>query len=395
MYFDVTDEQRDLLMTVRRFVQERIVPLEADLDPDASELDQRDLAQLTRETRRMGLYNLDVPEQYGGPGIDVVTRTMIAMEMSQHRAGLYAPCYGAFGGTGIPQLYDATEPQKQRYLYPTLRGEKRGFFGLTEPAGGSNPAHTIQTRAIRDGNDWVINGSKVFISDAHVSDYGLVFARTGGPRSGRDGITCFIVDTDTPGFEVSRVIETLRTGASPTELRFTDMRVPHDNVLGDVGGGFALANETLVRNRIPYSAGCIGLAMRSQQLVLDYVKQREVFGKMLAEHEGIQWMLVDNELDIRHAALLTLHAASRADQGRPFRKETAMAKIVASEAAARVVDRAMQLHGGYGVTKDFPFERWYRELRIRRIGEGTNETQRMVISRDLLRAKRYKAFWEP
>ncbi len=392
MNFEITDEQRELCLMVRRFVTERIVPLEAELDPDESELPPEVHASLVAETKKMGLYNLDVPEEYGGPGIDTVTWTLLAMEMSQHRAGLYTPCYGAFGGTGIAQLYDADPEQKERYLYPALRGEKRLFFGLTEPSGGSDPANTIRTRAVRDGDHWVINGSKVFISDAHRADFGLVFARSGG--AGRSGISCFIVDTDTPGFEVSRVIHTLRSGSSPTELTFTDMRVPAANLLGVEGGGFALANHALVRTRIPYSAGCVGLAMKAQSLVVDYVKQREVFGKTLAEHEGAQWMLVDNEVDIHNAALLTLHAASLADQGKPFRTETAMAKMYATEASARVVDRSMQLFGGYGVTKDLPFERWYRELRIRRIGEGTNETQRMIVSRDLLRAPRHRAIWE-
>ncbi len=389
-----TDEQRELCLAMRRFVGEQIVPLEAELDPDASEVDRDTLLALVALTKQMGLHNLGVPEEHGGPGVDTVTHALLVMEMSQHRAGLYSPCYGAFGGTGIAQLYDADPAQRERYLYPALRGEKRIFFGLTEPSGGSDPANTILTTAVRDGDDWIINGSKVFISDAHRADCGLVFARTGGAGSGRGGISCFIVDTDTPGFAVTRVIPTLRAGSCPTELSFTDMRVPSANLLGEVGGGFALANEALVRTRIPYSAGCVGVAMKAQSLVLDYVKQRSVFGKTLAEHEGVQWMLVDNELDIRNAALLTLHAASRADQGLPFRTETAMAKIHATEASARVVDRSMQLFGGSGVTKDLPFERWFRELRIRRIGEGTNETQRMLVSRDLLRAPRYKAIWE-
>jgi acyl-CoA dehydrogenase len=310
------------------------------------------------------------------------------MEMSQHRAGLYAPCYGVFGGAGLAQLYDATDEQKERYLYPSLRGELRGFFALTEPAGGSDPARAIETSAVQRGNDWVLNGTKVFISGADQADFGLVFARTGGPGSGRDGITCFIVDRDTPGFRVRRIIHTLRAGHYPTELTFEDAIVPAGNILGELGGGFKLANHRLSINRIPYAAACIGVAMRAHEMALEYVGYRSVFGKTLAEHEGIQWMLVDNEIDIRGAALLTLQAASKADRGQPFRTEAAIAKITASEAGSRVVDRAIQIHGGYGVTKDLPLERWYREMRIRRIGEGTTETQKMIISRDLLRGRR-------
>ena len=394
MEFALTDEQKALAETVRRFVRERILPLEDGLDPDESELEPGTYSRLTAETRAMGLFNMDVPEELGGPGVDTVTRTLLAMEMSQHRAGLYAPCYGVFGswsGSGLAQLSEATEDQKQRYLYPALEGKKRGFFALTEPSGGSDPARAIQTRATRDGDGWIINGAKIFISGADQADYGLVFARTGGPGSGRDGITCFIVDAGTPGFHVRRVVHTLRAGHYATELQFEDARVPDANVLGEVNKGFAVANDRLSRNRIPYAAGCVGVAMKAHEMALSYAGVRSVFGKTLADHEGIQWMLVDNEIDIRTAALITLHAADAADRGRPFRSEAAMAKIVATEAGTRVVDRCIQIHGGYGVTKDLPLERWYREMRIRRIGEGSTETQRMIISRDMLRG-RYKSF---
>jgi acyl-CoA dehydrogenase len=392
--FEPTERQRALASTVRSFVAERIIPLEEDRDPDVSELEPDVLSELIDETKAMGLHNLDVPAEYGGPGLDTVTWAMLAMEMSQHRAGLYAPCFGAFGGTGISQLYSGTDEQKEKYLYPVLRGEKRAFFGLTEASGGSDPATSIQTTAVRDGSGWLINGGKLWITDAHRADFGLVFARTGEPGSGRQGISCFIVETDAPGFEVVRLIPTLRHGTIPTELRFTDLRVGPDSLLGEVGGGFSLASEALTRIRIPYAAGCVGVAMKAQSLAVDYVKQRSVFGATLAEHEGIQWMLVDNELDIRNAALLTLHAASRADRGLPFRTETAAAKLFASEAGCRVVDRAMQMFGALGTSTELPLERWYREMRIRRIGEGSSETQRMIISRELLKRDVYQRPWE-
>ncbi len=285
----VTSTQRDLCERVRTFVVERILPLEETLDPDESEVDADTLAGLVEETKAMGLYNYDVPAEHGGPGLDTVTMTLLAMEMSQHRAGLYTPCFGAFGPSGFAQLYDATPEQRERFLYPALRGEKRVFFALTEPAGGSDPARSITTTATRDGNDWILTGSKVFIGEAHRADFGLVFARTGGP--GRSGITCFVVETNTPGYEVVRAIHTLRSGTTPSEIRFNEMRIPNENLIGVEGGGFALAAAALVKIRIPYSAACVGLAMKSQALVLEHVKHRVVFGKTLAEHEGIQWML--------------------------------------------------------------------------------------------------------
>jgi acyl-CoA dehydrogenase len=378
-----SDEQRMVVQTIRRFMQERILPLEQELDPDAFFLPLELKEPLVAEVKAMGFYNLDVPVQYGGPDITLVTRTMIAEETAQHRAGLYAPAYGVFGNAGLAQLYEGTEEQKQRYLYPMLRGEKQGFFALTEPAGGSDPARAIETRAVRDGDEWILNGSKIFISESDTADFGLVFARS-DPSRGRQGITCFIVDTDSPGFLVRRVIHTLRTSMYPSELEFNDLRVPHGNILGKENGGFGLANEVLTRNRIPYSAGCIGVAVAAQRMAAAYAKQRRTFGDLLSQRQAIQWMIVDNEIDIRSSRWLTLAAADRADRGEPFRFETAMAKLVATEGAGRVVDRAIQIHGGYGVTKDLPLERWYRELRIRRIGEGPSEVQRIIMARELL-----------
>ena len=383
MNLELTQEQSLIVAMVRRFVREEILPLELNLDPDGDELAPEDQARLIEKTKAMGLYGLDIPPEYGGPDIDLVTRTLIAVEMAQHRAGLYAPCYGTFGGAGLAQLFEATDDQKERYLYPTLRGEKRGFFGLSEPSGGSDPARAIQTKAVQDGNDWVINGSKLWISGADRADFGLVFART-SPDKGRGGVTCFIVDTDTPGFHVRRVVHTLRSAHYATELHFDDMRIPSRNILGEVNKGFAIANDRLTRQRIPYAAGCIGVAIKAQEMALDYVPQRETFGAPLASRQSIQWMLVDNDIDIKQSLWITLEAASKASQGLGFRKEAAMAKLVATEAGGRVVDRCMQMFGGLGVAKDLPFERWFREMRIRRIGEGPSEVQRHVIARELL-----------
>ena len=383
MDLNLTHEQELIVNMVRRFVREEILPLELNLDPDADEIDTEDKARLVEKTKSMGLYGLDIPPEYGGPEIDLVTRTLLAIEMSQHRAGLYAPCYGTFGGAGLAQLFEATDDQKERYLYPTLRGEKRGFFGLSEPSGGSDPARAIQTKAIQDGEDWIINGSKLWISGADKANFGLVFARTDRDK-GRNGVTCFIVDTDTPGFHVRRVVHTLRSAHYATELQFTDMRIPSSNILGEVNKGFAIANDRLTRQRIPYAAGCIGVAIKANEMALEYVPQRETFGAPLSSRQAIQWMLVDNEIDIKQSIWITLEAAHKANQGLPFRKEAAMAKLVASEAGGRVVDRCMQMFGGLGVAKDLPFERWFREMRIRRIGEGPSEVQRHIIARELL-----------
>lgn len=383
MDLSLTQEQEMIIGLVRRFVREEILPLELKLDPDADALDAADRDRLISKTKEMGLYGLDIPPEYGGPDIDLVTRTLIAVEMSQHRAGLYAPCYGVFGGAGLAQLFEATEEQKDKYLYPTLRGEKRGFFGLSEPSGGSDPARAIQTKAVRDGDNWIINGSKLWISGADRADFGLVFARTDSSK-GRNGVTCFIVDTDTPGFHVRRIVHTLRSAHYATELQFENMVVPERNILGKLNKGFAIANDRLTRQRIPYAAGCIGVAIKAQEMALEYVPQRETFGAPLSSRQAIQWMLVDNDIDIKQSLWIVLEAAEKAQRGDPFRKEAAMAKLVATEAGGRVVDRCMQMFGGLGVAKDLPLERWFREMRIRRIGEGPSEVQRHVIARELL-----------
>lgn len=383
MNLQLTDEQTLIIAMVRKFVREEIVPLEANLDPDADSLEPEDAARLREKTKAMGLFGLDIPVEYGGPDVDLITRTLLAIEMAQHRAGLYTPCYGVFGGAGLAQLFEATDDQKERYLYPTLRGEMQGFFGLTEPSGGSDPARAIQTKAVRDGDHWIINGSKIFISGADRAQYGLVFARTDTDK-GRGGVTCFIVETGWPGFHVRRIVHTLRSARYATELQFEDLRVPHANILGQVNRGFAIADSRLSRQRIPYAAGCIGVAIKAHDLAVEYSKIRETFGAPLASRQAIQWMLVDNEIDIKTATWMTLEAADLAQRNVPFRKEAAMAKIVATEAGGRVVDRCIQIHGGYGVTKDLPFERWYREMRIRRIGEGPTEVQKHIIAREIL-----------
>ena len=380
--FRISDEQKLIIDNVRRLIREEIRPLEEELDPDAFSLPPTEKDRLVSMVKEMGLYQMDVPTEYGGPGIDLVTRTLVAEELSQHRAGLYAPAYSVFGHGPPGQLYNATEEQKEKYLWPVIRGEKSAFFGLSEPSGGSDPARAIKTRGIKDGDDWVINGGKLWNSGADTADFGIVYVRT-DPSKGREGISAFIVDTETPGFRVERLVQVLRAHYT-TELSFTDMRIPSQNLLGEEGGGFALANDYLSMQRIPYSATGLGVAIFAHEMAMDWAKQRETFGQPLANRQAIQWMLVDNEIDIRTGRWACLQAADLAHRGEPFRFESSMAKLVATEGAGRVVDRSMQIFGGLGMSKDLPLERWYRELRIRRIGEGPSEVQRIVMARDLL-----------
>ncbi|MBV1883649.1 MAG: acyl-CoA dehydrogenase family protein [Pseudomonadales bacterium] len=383
MDYQLSEDQKLIVENVRRFVKKEILPLEEKLDPDAGEIAPEEKDRLTSITRDMGLYGLGIPPEFGGPDIDVTTQTLITLEISQHRAGLYNPAYGAFGGAGLAQLFEATEQQKEKYLFPVLRGEKTSFFGLTEPSGGSDPGRAIQTRGVQNGDDWILNGAKIFISGADQADFGILFARTSEDK-GRNGITCFLVDSDMPGFNVRRVVHTLRSTKYATEIQIEDLRIPKENILGEVNKGFAIASDRLARQRIPYAAGCIGVAIKAQEMAIEYCKIRETFGGMLSSRQAVQWMIVDNEIDIRTSKHICLDAAQKADRGEDFRTEAAMAKLLGSEAGGRVVDRSMQIHGGYGMTKDLPLERWYREMRIRRIGEGPSEVQRLVMARNLI-----------
>ena len=380
-----SDEQQLIIDTVRRFIREEIRPLEADLDPDAYQLDPGDDARLRKMIKDMGLYQMGVPKEYGGAGVDLMTQTLIAEETSQHRAGLYAAAYDTFGSEPSGTLYAATAEQKEKYLFPTLREEKQAFFGLSEPSGGSDPARAIRTRGVRDGDSWVINGGKLWNSSADTADYGIVYVRT-DPTKGRQGITAFLIDTDTPGFRVQRLVQVLRSHYT-TELSFSDMRVPHSSILGEEGGGFALANDFLAHGRIPYASACLGIAVMAQEMAINWAKQRVTFGEPLANRQAIQWMLVDNEIDIRTSRWIALDAASKAVNNKPFRFESSMAKLLCTEGAGRVIDRCMQIHGGLGMAKDLPLERFYREVRIRRIGEGPSEIQRVVMARDLLNVR--------
>ena len=259
-----SDEQQMIIETVRRYVREEISPLEADLDPDAGTLAPADQERLVAKVKQMGFYGLDIPAEFGGPGLDVTTRALMAIEMSQHRAGLYNPCYGTFGGAGLAQLYEATEDQKERYLYPTLRGELRGCFALTEPSGGSDPARAIQTEGFQDGDDWILNGAKLYISGADKADYALVFART-SDDPGRNGVTAFIVDTDSPGFQVRRVVHTLRQHPLRHRAAVRETAGACGQRARRGQPGFRHRQRPAESQRIPYAAGCLGAASRPRR----------------------------------------------------------------------------------------------------------------------------------
>ena len=382
--YGLSDELKMLQSTVRKFVKNEIIPVEQTLDPDATELPEQEVARLQEKTRAMGMYQLSAPTEYGGGGLDFFSETVFMEEVSKHRQGLYNPGCGAFGYDINPILYAGTKEQKEKYLKPCIQGQMRSCFAITEPSGGSDPARAIRTRAKKTSKGWVINGNKIWISRAKKAHYVTVFVRTDdGPIGTRGEITCFIVETGTPGYTISNAIPVIRPEA-PYELIFEDCLVSEDQILGVRGGGFDLLKSLLTQNRIPYAAQCVGIAQEALEMAIEYSKIRETFGKPLSERQAIQWMLADSALELHAARLVVYNAARCRAENKPFQIESSMAKLMASEVAMNVVDRAIQIHGGMGLAKELPLERWYRELRTRRIGEGPSEVHRMVISRDLL-----------
>jgi acyl-CoA dehydrogenase len=382
--YGFSDELQLLQLTVRRFVKNEILPVEKPLDPDAIEFPEHEVRRLQEKTKAMGMFQPSAPEEYGGAGLDFFSNTVFMEEVSKHRQGLYNAGGGVFGHAVVPILYGGSKAQKEKYLRPCVQGEMRGCFAITEPSGGSDPARAIRTRAKKTEKGWVINGSKIWITHAKQAQFVTVFVRTDdGPIGIRGEITCFIVETGTPGYTISNPIPVIRPEA-PYELSFEDCLVPEEQMLGERGGGFELLKSLLTQNRIPYSGQCVGVAQEALEMAAAYSKIRETFGKPLSERQAIQWMLADSALELHAARLVTYNAARVRSENKPFDIESSMAKLLASETALRVVDRAIQIHGGMGLAKEMPLERWYRELRTRLIGEGPSEVHRMVISRDIL-----------
>lgn len=374
------DEIVDLRDAVAAFMAREVRPVEDRLPHDATAIPEPDLARVRDTARRSGLWAFGSPGEYGGAGLSLLAQAVAAEESAKCRMGAYEPAGGAFGWDPPSVVFAGTPEQIDTYGVPAVEnGDHRTFVAVSEATGGSDPSRHTDTTAVRDGEAWVLNGTKQWISGADTARWGLVFARTG---SGREGISCFIVDADTPGFSVSPV-PVIRAWY-PCELTLTDCRIPAGNLLGEEGRGFQIAQRWLVAARVPYAAGTVGIAQAALDLAVEYAKTREVFGSALAAKQAIQWMLADSEIELRAARQLVWDAAVKGDAGVDYKTEASVAKVYATEAASRVVDRCIQIFGGMGVSQELPLERWYRELRIKRIGEGPSEVHRLVVARSLL-----------
>lgn len=380
--WELPEELLLLRETVARFMQNDVRPIEEQQPHDAFKLPDADLAELQNKARELGLWCLASPEQYGGGGLNLLSQVIVAEEAAKCRMGAYVPACGAFGIDPPSVIWLGNEAQREKYGVQGIAKGKKCFVAISEASGGSDPARKIQTRAVRDGDSYIINGTKMWITAAGEADWGIVFARTGEAGKG-DGITAFIVDRDTPGI-TAKEIGVIRS-YSPFELNFEDVRIPAENRLGEEGQGFAICQKWLVHARVPYAAAVIGIAQEALRLAIEWARERHVHKSLLADKQAIQWMVADSEIELRAARLLTWQAAWNGDLGKDIKTDASIAKVYATETAGRVIDRCVQILGAMGVAKEMPLERWYRELRIKRVGEGPSEVQRMVLARELLK----------
>ena len=379
MDFLLTEEQKLIRDTVRDFAQNEIAPRAREMD-EKGEFPW----EIVHEMAELGFMGLPIPEEYGGAGADTVSFALLMEEIARASGSIALTMDAHTGLACEPLLLFGTEEQKQKVLVPLARGEKIGALAVTEPGGGSDIAGGVRTTAIRDGQEWVINGSKTFITNGSVADVVIVLAVT-DPAKGRRGFSQLIVEKGAPGFRVGKDEEKMGLRASvTTQLFFEECRVPAANLLGAEGEGLKQSLIVLDNGRVVIAAMAVGLAQAAFEAAVRYVKERTAFGGPLAQLQAIQWKLADMATEIEAARLMVYHAAWLKDQGRPFKKEAAMAKLFASEMAERACFEAIQIHGGYGYIKEYDVERYYRDNRLTTIGEGTSEIQRLVISREVL-----------
>ncbi|MGI9362835.1 MAG: acyl-CoA dehydrogenase family protein [Parasphingorhabdus sp.] len=379
--WELPEELVMLRETVRRFMDAEVRPLEEALPHDTAGLSNELLVPLQQKARDLGLWSLSTPVEYGGAGLSLLAQAIVAEEAAKCRMGAHFPALGAFGGNPPSVLFQARPDQWERYGRPIVEGSAtRPFNAVTEATGGSDPARAIQCRAVLDGDYYVLNGTKMFITHVGRAKWGIVYARTGEVGK-RGGISCFIVDMDIEGV-TCRPIDVM-TSYSPFEINFDNARIPVTNMIGEEGQGFALADGFLVKARAIYAAGPIGIAQNALDLAVVWAKERKTFGVLLSERQTIQNMVVDCVTELSAARLLIYQAAWAADLGKDFRIEASLAKMYGTDAAFRIVDRCIQILGGMGVTHEMPLERWLRELRIKRLGEGTAEIQQMIIARSI------------
>ncbi len=381
MDFTFSPELEMLRETARRFVDHELRPIAQQIDKE-----QEVPRSLIAKAGAIGLLGVPFPEPYGGAGLGETGYCVVLEEVGRVCASTGVTIGAHVGLAGFSILLGGTEDQKRRYLPKICSGEMLGAYALTEPGAGSDAAN-IQTEAVRDGQDFVLNGTKLWITNGDTADLVVVYAVTDVQRRARGGITAFIVERTFPGFSAHPIHDKMGLrGSSTAELVLDHVRVPADNVLGQVGAGFVLAMKTLDESRLSLAAACVGAGKELIQLSTDFAKKRHAFGQPIAQFQAIQWMLADMTTELYLMETAVYRTAWMYDQGLRITRESAMCKLYASEALCRIADKAVQIHGGMGYMGEYPVERFYRDARINRIFEGTDEIQRLVIAEDLLKA---------
>ena len=412
MELEFSNATKMLRQEVRRFVDEEFRPILNDLPdeieryhelgpenpeltdnvrPHPIKIPEDDRQRLREKAKEAGFWAMGVPEEYGGGGLNLVERCVVLEELSKHRMGLYQAGLGVIElGPGLtvgePAAYleNADDYQIEEFFQPCIDGEKQSCFGLTEPAAGSDP-RGMETRAEKDGDEWVINGTKHYISWAGDSDFIILFART-EPKDddiNDHGITSFLVPSDSDGVSM-RSMPVIRP-EYPFEVTLNDVRVPDENVLGEVGGGLGIAKQCLGESRVLYAANSLGPIDQSIRMGIEWANDRVVGDEKLADKQAIQWKIAKSAVDYQAAKYSVYHAAQRFDDGEDIRHDSSITKYQTTETLWTVLDRMVQIHGGAGVDGDLPLERWLRESRVRRIGEGPSEVQLKTIARNLLK----------
>lgn len=379
MDFKLSKEQEMIRNVMKEFAECEVKPIAAEIDESS---------RFPRETvEKMAKYHMlgiPFPVKYGGAGGDEIAYAIAVEELSKACAttGVILSAHTSLGCWPIYKY--GTEEQKQKYLVPLAKGEKLGAFGLTEPNAGTDAAGQ-QTTAILDGDNYILNGTKLFITNGGEADIYIIFAMTDRTKGTR-GISAFIVEKDTPGFSIGKIEDKMGIrGSSTAELIFRDCIIPKENLLGKEGKGFGIAMSTLDGGRIGIAAQALGIAEGALEETIKYIKERQQFGRPLSKFQGLQWMIADMATEIEGAKLLVYKAAYNKANGLAYNKEAAMAKLFAANTAMNVTTKCVQLHGGYGYTKDYPVERMMRDAKITEIYEGTSQVQQMVIAANLLR----------
>jgi acyl-CoA dehydrogenase len=382
--FEIPEDHRMIKDLVARFVREELIPLEPVLLKREAEgggiaMTAEERARVDRRSRDLGLWGLDAPTEIGGSDLPVSAMVGVNEEMGRTIVHYYLP-------PDTPNLrmlmLTATPEQKVKYLEPYVRGELASAIVISEPGAGGDPSG-IATRAVRDGDDWVINGRKIWISNLERADFGIVMARTSGSPGSRGGISAFLVDRGTPGFTPLRRIPMIG-GSTTWEVVFEDCRIPAGQLLGVENQGFAPMQQRLGARRVQMAAWAIGRAQRALDMLCEYAPQRKTFGQPLSERQAIQWWIADAATRIHAARLMTYEAAWRLDRGMDARTQLSMIKAYATEMAWEVIDRAMQTFGGMGMTKELPLQQMANDARLMRIYEGPTEVHRMVVARNTL-----------